>query len=286
MVAVCILIHGNNNYLRAGKEAVFSVLDHSDFHVYAVLAPGQRIRVPANRRLHIVHLEHLQPIGHRSERFLLKFSALKKCLANNRHDLIVMLDADAVFVENIHVDHLWEALDGHPLGMVEQTTVIGSDMSRRDFLKHYTEYSLACIAPDAVPPDLKDFRFFNSGFVLGEKTEIGSITSWALDNMNQPGKEHQVGHHMIADQDYFQYWINNMHPGSCVSLPWYWNHCKYWDEGFPRKGEKVLHFSNFCNGPDKHTLKQMRMCRNKEKSECSVAASLRSRLKRFFLPVR
>jgi len=286
MVAVCILIHGHKNYLLAGKEAVLSVLEHSDFDVYAVLPPGQQVRVPRNRRVHLLHLDPQPPVRHRAERFLMKFLALEKCLEDNTHNLIVMLDSDAVFVNQIQAEDLWKALDGHSLGMVEQTTIIGSDMSRKDFLRHYTEYSIACIAPDATPPDLETFRFFNSGFVLGERREMARITSWAIANIRQPGKEHQVGHHMIADQDYLQYWTNNLYPESCITLPWYWNHCKYWDDAFPREGARVLHFSNFCNGPDKDTLRQMRMSRKRAKSAFSIAASLRSRLKRFLSSAR
>ena len=66
---------------------------------------------------------------------------------------------------------------------------------------------------------------------------------------------------MISDQDYFQVWTNNLYPGSCRELSWEWNHCEYWDTGFPRTGARIAHFSNFCNGPARDTAARMRALR-------------------------
>ena len=87
------------------------------------------------------------------------------------------------------------------------------------------------------------------------------LLPWAFQTIaRQPG-DHQIGEHMIADQDYFQYWANRLHPGTCAELPWYWNHCEYWDESFPRLGVLFAHFSNFCNGPADDTPARIRALR-------------------------
>jgi hypothetical protein len=172
-----------------------------------------------------------------------------------------MLDADAVLVRKVSGSDVYAALDGHDLGMVEQTTIRGSGMGRADFLRHYTEYSLSFIAPGELPPSIDRFRFFNAGVALGTRAGIKRIANWALNAIENVSGEHHVREHMIADQDYFQYWVNNLHPGCCVSLPWYWNHCEHWDTPFPRRGAQVIHFSNFCNGPDAGTVKRMRAAR-------------------------
>ena len=127
-------------------------------------------------------------------------------------------------------------------------------MTREDFRSHYANYSLAWISPDTAPPCIDNFRYFNSGVILGHRSEFSKVVSWAINTISRSEKDHQVGEHMIADQDYFQLWANNFRFGCCTTLPWYWNHCQLWDKQFPRPGAFILHFSNFCLGPDSHQI--------------------------------
>ena len=72
-----------------------------------------------------------------------------------------------------------------------------------------------------------------------------------FNNNGGVGKTSLVYHvsHMLADQDYLRLWTNSRHPGSCTTLAWDWNHCEHWDDGFPRRGARIVHASNFCRGP-------------------------------------
>ena len=65
----------------------------------------------------------------------------------------------------------------------------------------------------------------------------------------------------ITDQDFVQFWSNNMHPELVSTLDWSWNHCSQWDIDFPRPGARVIHFSNFYRAPDSEVIKNMRLAR-------------------------
>ncbi len=282
MACVCILIHGQPNYFYAGRQAALSVLDYSNFNLYLALGRGPDLRLPVSSRIRTDPLVDVPQSHHRATRFLLKFRALQSCLEKVQNDYIILLDADAMFAAPVDVGQLHEALQGHPLGMVEQTTIIGSSMSRADFLQHYARYSLKFIAPHESPPPLENFRYFNSGFVLGTRSEMERLAVWAQGAIANAPKEHQIGEHMIADQDYLQYWTNNLHPACCASLPWYWNHCALWDETFPCGGARIVHFSNFCNGPDAGTVRRMAAFRRKRFRSADFDF-WRSSMKRFLL---
>ena len=256
MACVCFLIHGSDAYYEAGCEAVRSVLDLTDFPVYVSCDDRSRLRLSA-ARLHI--MEYKRYAGfHRSWNFLGKFRAIAACLAGCNEDLMLFLDADALLLEPLDDRHIHNALNQYPIAMVEQTTITGSAMNRAAFREHYCRHSLAFIAPDKAPPEPSLFRYFNSGVILGRSRAIAALTHWALTEITSNGSDHAVGEHMISDQDYFQVWANTLYPGSCRELPWEWNHCEYWDDGFPRKGARIAHFSNFCNGPASDTALRMR----------------------------
>lgn len=259
-VAVSILIHGHENYYLSGKQTILSILRHSDFDIFLTLGRSKPCSFPKDPRIKSFFIDELPRRHHRAERFLLKFQALKRCIENGSHDLTVNMDADAIFASPISAEALFEALGKYQIGMVEQKTIKNSSMSREDFLNHYRLHTLPLIAPDEEPPNLEQFRYYNSGFVLGKTAELYHLASWAtqrIDELEDNGISSQIGEHMIADQDYFQYWVNNLYPQCCAELPWYWNHCDLWDEGFPRTGARVIHFSNFCLGPDSSRLMQI-----------------------------
>ena len=183
-------------------------------------------------------------------------------LRSSDDDLIMLLDADAMLLKPLDDRLVRAALNQHLLGMVEQTTIIGSTMNRAAFWDHYRRHSLAFIAPHRAPPVPSAFRFFNSGVILGQRTAMSAVTRWALLEISRSSSDHHMGQHMIADQDYFQVWTNSLYPGICQELPWEWNHCEYWDAGFPRRGARVAHFSNFCKGPAPDTATRLRSLRD------------------------
>jgi hypothetical protein len=255
-VCVCTVIYGHRNYFRAGRQAVRSVLARSDFDVFVAYGPGPEHQLPDSPR---VRAQLLRPpvSGDRAMPFLLKFLALESCLRLTDAEWILLLDADAMLVSDLHPSAISRALGAAALGMVEQTGITGSGMTRGDFLQHYVTHALAWFAPGTPAPGLERFRFYNSGVVLGRRGELERLTTWALDTMHRAGKDHRIGRHMIADQDYFQYWTNTLFPSSCVQLPWNWNHCRHWDPDFPRSDAYILHFSNFCRGPSLHQVWRM-----------------------------
>ena len=155
-------------------------------------------------------------------------------------------------------EDLRRALCGHDFGMVEQARITGSDADRAYFLDHYIDHTLKWFGHRGPPPALDAFRYFNSGLVLARREPLGEFLAWCEDVLGKAPAHHRVGAHMIADQDYFQFWTNTLHPGSCATLEWRWNHCEHWHQGFPRSGALVQHFSNFCHGPTDHGIARMR----------------------------
>ncbi len=260
MACVCFLIHGSDAYYKAGCEAVRSVLELTAFNVFVSCDNTSLLKLSSSR-LCVTEYNRYEG-SHRSWRFLGKFRALEACLSSSDDDLIMLLDADAMLLQPLDDCLVRAALNQHLLGMVEQTTITGSTMNRAAFWDHYRRHSLAFIAPHLAPPVPSAFRFFNSGVILGQRTAMAAVTRWALLEISRSSSDHHMGQHMIADQDYFQVWTNSLYPGICQELPWEWNHCEYWDAGFPRRGARVAHFSNFCKGPAPDTATRMRSLRD------------------------
>lgn len=257
----CMLVHGDASYADAARVAVNSLLADSDFSVVVVHGGGPVDAWPRHPRLDLVTIDCPSSSSHRARRFLLKFQALEACLARFDAPWFLNLDADVVLARPLRAADIAAALDGAGLGMVEQTCIRGSTMDRAAFLDHYRNHAIAAIAPNARPPALDAFRFYNSGVVVAAAATLREIVPWALDVIRSREGEFQVGEHMITDQDFFQYWANQLHPESCRELPWYWNHCEHWDAGFPRRGVLFAHFSNFCLGPTRSTPRRMRRLR-------------------------
>jgi GT2 family glycosyltransferase len=258
---VCMLVHGDAAYARVARVAADSLLADSDLDVMVVHGGGPVETWPRHRRLHRQVIDCPAADSHRAGRFLLKFRAIEACLERFDVPWMLNLDADVVLARPLRVQDIPATLAGAGIGMVEQTCIRGSSMNRAAFLDHYRTHSLAAIAPHAPVPSLETFRYYNSGVVVAATTALRDLVAWAHGTITGHAGEFQSGEHIITDQDFFQYWANQLRPESCRELPWYWNHCEHWDDGFPRRGVLFAHFSNFCLGPAHSTEKRMRRLR-------------------------
>jgi len=254
---VCILSTGDSLYFRSACIAVQSVLRFTDFDVFFAHDRETLPDLENSRRVTQFFLGKGCPGHDRARPFLNKFQALQDCLNHGRHPFLIALDADAVVVRRITSEMLEKELDGRSLAMVEQTGIIGSDMTRRELLDHYVHHTLVWFGNVAAAPPVDTFRFYNSGVVLARREGIQEFLNWAGEWRLQKKGAHRVGCHMIADQDYYQYWVNTLEPGTCTTLTWHWNHCEHWDDPFPREGAMILHFSNFCLKPTRLQIAEM-----------------------------
>lgn len=259
-VTACVAAVGSPDYLRSARQAILSLLEWTDFRVILALARGLHGRLPAIRRLEIVELPEPSAPA-RAYRFLAKFDAMKLCCEVSGSDLLMLFDSDALVIRPTTTGDLRQALGGRSLGMVEQTTLRGTGWGRPEFHRHYVEHTLSYLAPGSAPPPRGEFRFFNSGVVLGTREEWQRLLEWAQAKVRSTGGNHHLGKHMIADQDYFQFWTNTIQPGSCADLPWTWNHCEHWDLDFPDPRARILHFSNHCLGPGRRQPFRMALAR-------------------------
>ena len=264
-VTVCLNVSGHRNFFSALRQCVLSILQHTGFGIFVGHPPGASLNLPSDPRITSLAIPTPPGEPNRAKPFLYTFSVLEQMLQKTRSRWIIQMDVDAIMVKSLSDREVEGSLQGQGFGLVEQTTISGSDMTRADFLEHYKNHSLVWLNPDAVPPAPEDFRYYNSGVVLGERSEFEKFIPWALETIQRTGWKHEVGPHLIGDQDYFQYWTNNLHPGCCTELDWRWNHCQHWDRGFPRPEAYVLHFSNFCIGPGRVNLLRMRYHRLKSK---------------------
>lgn len=248
MVAVSILAAGKIGYVVAARQAIKALLARTDFDIHVTTDTAGEPFIPRSPRIRVYVAEMRQQA--RADLFLAKFAALENCLKYSSDEIVVALDADAVVLREIREEEIVELLGPHDLGMVEQTTILGHGMGRREFLDHYSRVSLAFLLPGSRAPSEADFRYFNSGVVVARRAGLRAFLDWAADLRASRPAHHQVGENMIADQDYFQVWANTVHPGRAAVLPWSWNHCDKWDVGFVREGAHIAHFSNFCLGPE------------------------------------
>lgn len=254
MAAVAILAVGTVGYVLAARQAVLSLLRHSDFDVHVATDAGGLPLLPTSPRVH----PHIVEVASeaRADPFMAKFAALRRCLDSCTDDLVMLVDADAVAVGPIGESDLLAGLDGRGLGMAEQPGILGSEGGREALRQHYLSCSLAYLLPGEGPP--AEFRFYNSGIVIGRRATWEAFLAWSGRIAAQRPRSATVGEHMIADQDYLQVWANSVEPGRTALLPWSWNHCDKWDADFPKPGARFAHFSNFCRGPEVATIAAMR----------------------------
>ena len=267
-----MLAVGGANYALAARQAIASVLEQTDFPIYLFCDLLGADLIPHSPRVDIRQVNFSRTF--RADGFLAKFEAWRWTLAESGADLILHLDADAVVRRPLLAEQIESALGPHGLGMVEQTTITGSTMGRPEFLTHYIEHALAYLAPTEIPPREDDFRYFNSGVVFFRRDELQAFLAWAEARRQSLPKHHEVGIHMILDQDYLQVWANTIRPGCCAELAWSWNHCEHWDSGFPREAA-IVHLSNFCHGPTLASVAQLgRLRRTARRTENATPGDL------------
>ena len=251
MAVVSVTATGDPIYGFAARQAILSVLDHTDFRVVAHCDPSCGALLPRSDR--VTTIEVSPRFVHRADPFLGKFDAWRATLDHCDDEVILHLDADAVLCRPLGDDDLRHALGGGQFAMVEQPGIIGSSMDRPAFLEHYLAHSHAYIAPLLPAPTLEEFRFFNSGVIIFRRLELCNLVDWADALLADLPDHHRVGEHMIADQDYLQVWANVLRPEARTELDAVWNHCPLWDDDFPRSDARIVHLSNFCNGPPVRT---------------------------------
>jgi hypothetical protein len=251
---------GDWRYQLAARQAAESVLAHSDFDIFLAHDQEKPFTLSSSRCQSVAIPDEM--VEHFPARlFLKKFRALRACLDAGRHPLVLCLDADAIMAARVDRRMIEQALDGHAVGMVEQTGIRGGSVGRPELLAHYQNYTLNWFEPGRRPAVTSPFRYYNSGVVLARREKLREIVEWVENRLARSPGDHKVGHHMISDQDYYQYWVHAVDPGCCAALPWRWNHCRHWDEGFPLAEALILHFSFFCKPPALRQIAQMALLR-------------------------
>lgn len=189
--------------------------------------------------------------------YFAKFDTLEQLVTREPGVCILQMDADAMFVREFTASDVLQALARHPFAMMEQTTIVNSDNDRPFFFDHYMNHPMVWFEPGNTEQKIESFHYYNSGVLLCTALAMREFLDWALPVIDSMPVHHRVGEHIIADQDYLQYWLNTVHPGMCGLLPWYWNHCEHWHDDFPRSDAWICHFSSFCRRPESDTAARM-----------------------------
>lgn len=254
---VIVSAFGTGDYFRAAEMCVRSLLENTPFKVFVGTDSPADFRISHPERVQVEAITPVRP-GERPSPFMAIFQTAQVAIATKKPRVCLLIDADCLVVNRLDTADVINALAGSDFALVEQTTIRGSSMSRTDFLDHFTHTALPVIDPTAQPPDEETFRYWNSGVVLAKASALRELCDFALGWWQQNGDSHVAGDHMVADQDYFQFWGAVHRPGSVATLPAEWNHCYWWDLDYPKPSAKIRHYSNFCRGPDDQTLARMK----------------------------
>jgi GT2 family glycosyltransferase len=260
---------GAEGYFRAAEMCVRSLLENTPFRIFVGTDSPSSFRIRYPDRVQVQGIKPLSP-EKRPSHFMATFQTAQVAMKKNQPAVCILIDADCLVVNKLDAEDVLNALAGSDFALVEQTTIRGSSMSRTDFLDHFNHFSLPVIDPTAAPPDEDTFRYWNSGVVLAKAPALQELCDFALGLWKQTSHTHIVGDHMVADQDYFQYWGAVHRPGSVTTVPSEWNHCYWWDLDYPKQSAKIRHYSNFCRGPDDETLALM----NKDSEQPGLTAAL------------
>lgn len=259
-VTVGVVAFGSSAYDSAARQSVASVLGHTDANVVLVTDSAD-CDVPEDPRM--TRLRGLRPEGS-TRRFMTKLEGWRLCLNETPTPVLVLLDADAVFVRSARASELAGLVGQGDFAMVEQTRLPALGWGRLDYWLHYCRTTLQAIDPRAEPPSRARFRFFNSGFVVCRRQGLDEFLHWCRDTSPRVDFDRAASAGVtITDQDFLQFWSNNLHPDRVSTLEWSWNHCSHWDADFPQPDARVVHFSSFYHAPTPEIVESMRLARTR-----------------------
>jgi GT2 family glycosyltransferase len=271
-VVFLISIFGGSNYYSAAELCVGSLLENTTFPVLVGCDRSADFRLEYPGRLQIVDLEAMNP-GSRASGFLGKFQTALEAPIGEEVDICVLVDVDCLLTTALDEETIVSVLGQSDFAMVEQKTVSGSTMKRADFLHHFSEVALPVIDSNECISSLEHFRYWNSGICIARLGALRELARFALQRFYDHPDLFSRGGHLVADQDFFQYWGSIRKPGSVATLEPNWNNCAHWDDEFPMSNAYFLHWSNFCLGPDNATLEGIRLgsVRNSRPTACVVS---------------
>jgi GT2 family glycosyltransferase len=258
MIAVGILGIGSTEYRLAAWQSAQAASSNKEFEVF--IGTDIELDSEIDQRLlpfKVVPMSAGQ-VSFRAQPFMRKFELWHRILELSEFDYFVHIDSDAVFVDHLSEGEIREYLKESFLGMVEQNEIVGEvDFGITNLYQHYLNFSHKYILPDAQPVELSKFRFFNSGVVIFNREGLVRFLEWFEEIVGNLDGSFAIGPHMIADQDFLQIWANEIEPESAVSLPSVLNHSPLWHRDFPDSKAKIIHLSNFCNGPKREAIRDL-----------------------------
>lgn len=244
---------GSDQYFHAAAATARSILINTDLDVVLASPDPNRVPlvdVPRLTRLQVDGIDR----GRAADAFVGKFEALAAVLHGFTHDVIVMIDADCVVSRPWTSSECASLIKDTDFALAEQTSTRGTSMSRPEFLAHYCAVSLPGVAPHAPKPTLEEFRYFNTGVVIGRRSAWQELVNFARE-LTHSDNLLEVEGRMVADQDIIQVWLNSIRRATVFELlPEEWNASDLWCD-IDEQRARVIHNSNFCQGPSDEHMK-------------------------------
>jgi hypothetical protein len=263
VTVVHFYIMGEKRYYEVGREAIHSILQQTKFDVVVGCDDPSQLREFRTRRVRFVPVM-LSGDAYAGRTLLFKLESLH--LAQPLFDsyrFVLCLDPDTVLIRPLTDQNIEAALANRTMGLVEQGLPSHATTTKTDLWENYLLGLRLLQGEDVQVPDSTSFRYYNGGVVLAEVNELRKFSAWARPLAHRIGPGHDFGPVFVADQHYFQVWANHLHPERIIRLPWSWNYCEHWDEGFNPREATILHFSNYCLGPASTTVQRMREARHR-----------------------
>jgi GT2 family glycosyltransferase len=258
MIAIGILGIGSTEYRLAAWQSAQVASRNEEFEVF--LGTDIELDSKIDRGELPFKLVSMSSgkVSFRAQPFIRKFELWKRILELSEFDYFVHIDADAIFVDAVSEVEIRGYLKGSLLAMVEQNEIIGEEeFGIQNLYQHYVNFSHRYILPNSNPVELTQFRFLNSGVVIFSREGLIRFLKWFNEVVVNLEGSFAMGKHMIADQDFLQIWANEIEPENSIALPSVFNHSPLWHRGFPDPKAKVIHLSNFCNGPKREAIQDL-----------------------------
>jgi len=238
---------GSDRYFKSAATAVKSLLINTDLDVVVATPDPDRlplVKVPRLTVLKVDGVEH----GRRADPFIGKFSAIEAVLHEFDNELLLMIDADCRVSQPWNSSDLSDLLQDADFALAEQPGITGTAMNRASFLEHYLSVSLPGVLPHGAPPGLEEFRYYNTGVVLGRRRAWTQMLQFAQKCAGSDNSL-EINDQMVADQDIIQVWLNSTDEARVAVLDVeVWNASDLWCD-VDNDQAKVIHHSNFCQGP-------------------------------------